>query len=81
MARFYRGLEGMQSAVRGGPAARRGGSQAGFEAVVATAKIMMALDAGAPFACMPEGWKASQHGVPDTLPFQQATAPSRSPCA
>ena len=58
MARFYRGLEGMQSVVRRGPAARRGGSQAGFEAVVATAKIMTALDAGAPVACTPEEWKA-----------------------
>ncbi len=54
---FAAHLANFFDAIRGG-AALRCGPQAGFEAVVTTAKIMAALETGAPVACAAEEWKA-----------------------
>ncbi|HNR97877.1 MAG TPA: Gfo/Idh/MocA family oxidoreductase [Planctomycetota bacterium] len=54
---FAAHLANFFDAIRGG-AALRGGPEAGFAAVVAVAKIMTAVETGAPVACAPEEWKA-----------------------
>ena len=54
---FAAHLANFFDAVRGG-AALRCGPEAGFAAVVTVAKIMTAIETGAPVACTPEEWKA-----------------------